>query len=266
MSNNVGKNKVVANHVPLLSFSARGTLFHEQPDFATWALQYLRQLGAEVSDEAFEQAYLSTLAEFNQKSEKQEFEDQGLRHPEWTVDILVRKLISNSEKHEPLSQHMKDQFLFQSKLVMPQSTIEACETLGSRGYRLAIVTNESNQLIELLKMYQLLDLFELVLTAEDVGAFKPAPRIFDALLEDTGLEASQWMHFGGSYARDIQPVKRKGGHATLYDPRQMELKALSKTPVDRSQKVVSIDSIRSEKELEGVRVIDKFEEILSVCE
>jgi FMN phosphatase YigB (HAD superfamily) len=55
--------------------------------------------------------------------------------------------------------------------------------------------------------------FTSVLTAQDIGSYKPSPRNFDALLAETarlGIDSSRLLHVAQSRFHDHVPAKRAG--------------------------------------------------------
>jgi len=50
--------------------------------------------------------------------------------------------------------------------------------------------------------------------------------------------------------------------AILYDPTYREMRALSETTTEALEKVVSIDVLRQNRRLQGVKVVTRFDELL----
>ncbi len=74
--------------------------------------------------------------------------------------------------------------------------------------------------------------FTSVLTAQDVGSYKPSPRNFDALLEESarlGVAAGRLLHVAQSLFHDHVPAKRVG-LATVWINRRHERRGWGATP------------------------------------
>jgi 2-haloacid dehalogenase len=87
-------------------------------------------------------------------------------------------------------------------------TAEALTTLGRR-YRLVILSNVDDDLIVGTLRHLPVD-FHLVMTAEQIGSYKPSPRNFEALLEQVGLPQERILHVAQSLFHDIAPARRLG--------------------------------------------------------
>jgi len=88
------------------------------------------------------------------------------------------------------------------------------ETLRQRGYRLAVISNWDPRLKPLLADLQLSDYFETIVLSVDVGATKPAAKIFEHTLSLLKLPRAEILHIGDSMEEDgIGP--RQCGMAAL---------------------------------------------------
>jgi 2-haloalkanoic acid dehalogenase type II len=86
-------------------------------------------------------------------------------------------------------------------------TNEALERLASSGYRLGILSNTDDDLIAATRKHFTVD-FELVITAQQVGSYKPAPAHFLTARERIG--PTPWLHAAQSNFHDIVPTNRLG--------------------------------------------------------
>jgi 2-haloacid dehalogenase len=74
--------------------------------------------------------------------------------------------------------------------------------------------------------------FDLVITAQDVGAYKPSPRNFRVLLEragDLGVQPGQLLHVAQSLFHDHEPAKQ-AGMATVWIDRRHDKPGFGATP------------------------------------
>lgn len=79
----------------------------------------------------------------------------------------------------------------------------ALERLRAAGYRLGILSNVDDDLLEATRK-QLSVPFDLIVTAQQVGAYKPSPRHFLAARESIG--SARWLHAAQSNYHDIVPA------------------------------------------------------------
>jgi len=87
-------------------------------------------------------------------------------------------------------------------------TAEALERLARR-YRLAIVSNVDDDLFAETARHLPVD-FDPVVTAQEVGAYKPSPQNFRVVLERLGVPRHQVLHVAQSLFHDHVPAKRLG--------------------------------------------------------
>lgn len=85
---------------------------------------------------------------------------------------------------------------------------EALERLGER-YELGIISNTDNDLISR-SIGNIGVGFDHVTTAEDAGAYKPGPGLFELALKKAGVERSEVVHVFAGYKYDMAPARRMG--------------------------------------------------------
>ena len=85
---------------------------------------------------------------------------------------------------------------------------DALTTLQSR-YRLAIISNVDDDLFAGSARALGID-FDVVVTSQQVRAYKPDLRGFNTALERMGCDKAAWLHIGESLYHDIGPANRMG--------------------------------------------------------
>jgi 2-haloalkanoic acid dehalogenase type II len=86
-------------------------------------------------------------------------------------------------------------------------TNAALRRLKDAGHRLAILSNIDDDLLARTRRH--LDVeFDFVVTAQQVGSYKPAPAHFTAARERVGV--GRWLHVAQSYFHDIRPARALG--------------------------------------------------------
>lgn len=86
-------------------------------------------------------------------------------------------------------------------------TNDALERLRNAGYRLGILSNTDDDLIAATRKHFTVD-FDLVITAQQVHSYKPAPGHFLAARERIGN--ARWLHAAQSNFHDIVPANAHG--------------------------------------------------------
>jgi 2-haloacid dehalogenase len=86
---------------------------------------------------------------------------------------------------------------------------DALEELRRRGWRLAILSNSDRELIAA-SQRALGVPFDIVVVAEDVRSYKPAPAHWERFFEVTTAERERHVHVAASLYHDIAPVQKLG--------------------------------------------------------
>lgn len=88
-------------------------------------------------------------------------------------------------------------------------TPDALRELRDGGWSLAVLTNCDDDLFELTRPKLGVDLAEVV-TAEQVGSYKPQLAHFHEFARRTGANRQNWVHAANSWVHDVAPASRLG--------------------------------------------------------
>jgi 2-haloalkanoic acid dehalogenase type II len=86
-------------------------------------------------------------------------------------------------------------------------TNAALERLARAGYRLGILSNVDDDLLAGTRRSLAVE-FELIVTAQQVGSYKPAPGHFREARARIG--GARWLHAAQSYFHDVRPARAEG--------------------------------------------------------
>jgi 2-haloalkanoic acid dehalogenase type II len=86
-------------------------------------------------------------------------------------------------------------------------TNAALQRLAACGYRLAILSNVDDDLLAGTRKHLGVD-FEFVVTAQQVGSYKPAPAHFTTAR--ARIAGARWLHVAQSWFHDVQPARALG--------------------------------------------------------
>jgi putative hydrolase of the HAD superfamily len=97
--------------------------------------------------------------------------------------------------------------------------IESLPILAQREYRLCIVSNNpwSESIRASFRRHKIESFFERIIVSCDVGFRKPHQQIFEELLKQLSLPASEILFVGDSFAHDIEMPKKLGMRTCLVD-------------------------------------------------
>lgn len=99
--------------------------------------------------------------------------------------------------------HSEDEIPFEDAL-------ETLEALQKQGCRLGIIANQTIGLTQRLKVYGLLEYFDVVASSAEIGASKPDKLIFLKALELAGCQPNEAVMVGDRLDNDIIPAKSLG--------------------------------------------------------
>jgi 2-haloacid dehalogenase len=185
-----------------ISFDCYGTLIDWEAGLAAVLGPWARSRGLALDDEAL-------LAAYAGHEERAEAEDPEALYP----DILAHSLTAlgrdlgaevTAEDAQRLAQSVPDWPAF-------ADSPAALAALGGR-YKLIILSNVDRASFEGSRR-RLGVTFASVLTAQDIGSYKPSPRNFDALLAEArrlGVGEGRLLHAAQSLYHDHVPAKRAG--------------------------------------------------------
>jgi 2-haloalkanoic acid dehalogenase type II len=88
-------------------------------------------------------------------------------------------------------------------------TNASLERLRTAGYALGILSNVDDDLLAATRRQLPVD-FDVVVTAEQVRGYKPAPGHFEAALRAVGGDSARLVHVAQSYFHDVRPAAGLG--------------------------------------------------------
>lgn len=107
---------------------------------------------------------------------------------------------------------------FEASWCMYDDVLPAIDALRAAGLEVAVLTNgESSQQAAKLHAVGLADLFGEVLTASELGAWKPDPSIFHMACERLAVAPSRVVHVGDRHDLDVVAPRTIGMHAIHLD-------------------------------------------------
>ena len=117
------------------------------------------------------------------------------------------KSVGSGDVHPPhwlQKQVRKLAYPIAARLFKPYPRLhEVLTELGSRGYQLHVLSNNSSILPAQLGVLDITHFFDEIAWSEEMGVEKPDPRIFHMMLERIGATADECVYVGDSYAADV---------------------------------------------------------------
>lgn len=153
---------------------------------------------------------------------------------------------------ELFKQKVWDQVMESMKSVDPYPHMhETLRTLRDLGYKMAVVTNSRRAVVEpVLTRWQMNDLFDLIVTIEDVSYGKPDPQMIHHALNGLNVSPSEAFIMGDSKS-DVVAGKRAG------------LKTIAFAP-EENWKYLALDALRSTQPSHLIHSFADLREVLGL--
>jgi len=203
---------VTAPAVRTVFFDFGGTLVEVQPAIELW-LRVLEETGLRPSREDLVEALGRTDAELLPKV----YGYKG-RMPQFWAEYDARLLARLGVADDgTLAAEIERRFKTGETYRVFPGAHEVLESLHAQGYGLGIVSNNTDDLLVILRKLGLARHFDHVTYSQEVRADKPDPAVFRAALERAGCAAAQAVHVGDRYEADVVGARRAGITPILID-------------------------------------------------
>jgi putative hydrolase of the HAD superfamily len=202
-------------------FDFDGTLVFHQPDSFDLILDFCREIGQPLSQEAERRGRRTRHEYFVDPIIRDQF--TGLSSQEFWMHFYRHLLEAMGVEGdlEQLATELTDRF---SDLTLnyhcPDASCLTLTELRARGYDLGLITNRINvdRFHELMDHMSLWSHFDLVLASGEIGVSKPDPQIFAVALDRLDAIAQESIYIGDNYWADVVGARRAGVTPVLLDP------------------------------------------------
>ncbi|MGD2162493.1 MAG: HAD family hydrolase [Anaerolineales bacterium] len=219
--------KIRPNGYKAVLFDLDGTLRVNDPPALDTFYQIAAELGFETDEElrrvgerwvneywADSELLKKDLVRFGEYRDNAAFwENHAWRH--------LRKIGADAELAKriagPLTKRMREEYQPMDRI--PESVFPTLVALREVGYRLGLVSNRSSPMNDLVDELGLSEHFEIILTAGEVGWYKPDPRLLEYAADQLQTEPSASLYVGDNYHADVLGARAAGMTPVLIDPR-----------------------------------------------
>ncbi len=94
-----------------------------------------------------------------------------------------------------------------SKRILIDGAKEVLQELKSRGYKVALISNNDGKVEQKCEELGIKNLFDIIIDSSNVGYLKPDARIFNHTLSKLGISTSETIHIGDLYGADVLGAK-----------------------------------------------------------
>jgi putative hydrolase of the HAD superfamily len=198
----------------VVTLDAGNTLFTERLDRDEIYWRVLRESGADVPLDRVAKARHSV-----HETMPDSYEGHVRYTDGWFAEFASRVLRETGCAADPdrVFRDLADVFSRPESYLVFADAISALDDLTAMGVRLAVVSNWSPRLRDLLAGFDLSRYFEVIVISAEIGHAKPAPAIFEHALGLLDIEASRVTHVGDDPVNDLSGARRAGLQALLID-------------------------------------------------
>ena len=189
---------------------ALGTLVELQPPVPRLR-RLLRESGIEVSEEQAAAGFMAEIAYYLDHHLDGSDPERLERLRDRCADELRRGLGVPELDHATARRAMLGSLQFEPY----PDVLPALRELRDRGVTLVIASNWDCSLPEWLRPAGILELVDGVVNSAEVGAAKPAPRVFQRALAVAGVEPGEALHVGDKVDNDIKGAAAAGVRGVL---------------------------------------------------
>jgi 2-haloacid dehalogenase len=206
---------MLPEHIEIITFDCYGTLI----DWETGILNALRQtVGLKPEEEGYALDLYSRLEPELQSGAYKRYRDV-LR------EIMVRIALEFGRTIVP---GQEDALAYSIRNWLPfADTVPALRRLKTK-FKLGVISNIDNDLF--LQTQQLLQVpFDLIVTAQQAGSYKPSHKNFEMAEREGKLDRKTWLHAAESLYHDVAPTRELGIANVWVNRRQGKASAATRT-------------------------------------
>jgi putative hydrolase of the HAD superfamily len=203
-----------------ITFDAAGTLMRPWPSVGSVYAAAVRGRGYAVEDGEVNERFYCVFSETQSAKSAFEGDERGF----WRM-IVGRTFegFCPKEIHDSLFEELWETFAEGKCWRLAEGAVDTLQVLGTRGYRLAVLSNNDSRLRPVLRDLGVSDLFEELFISSEIGFEKPSPEIFQEVERVLGTTPKEMFHLGDSYSRDMQGAFSAGWRTSLYSEKECKL-------------------------------------------
>lgn len=217
-------NLLDPQQIQAVVFDLDDTLRHSVPDGNAHFVERARLLGLDIDEAAHRDARRWAHQYWANSPELQEdIQSFDGMDDEFWIGYGRRHLLALGRSEQEAARYAARLQAYMREHYQPEDHLkegaqETLRALKADGYQVGLLTNRSRPIYEVMHKLDLdLDL-DFFLAAAQLGAFKPHPEIFHAMLELLQLQPEQVAYVGDNYYADIVGAQQAGLAPILIDP------------------------------------------------
>lgn len=206
-------------------FDLDGTLYITTPSATDAFIQFARTLDIAIDAATEQKVKLWAHHYWSQHEQIRRDMEQLDRNGFWSYySHLLLRAVGATDNLAENSDILRDYFFndYAPQVGLPPTGRETLLALKAHGFTLGLISNRSNPLQEAVSRLGLDGIFDVVLSAGEIGHWKPNPAIFHHVLADfADLAPAECVYVGDNYYADGHGAAAAGLVPVLYDPEHL---------------------------------------------
>lgn len=202
-----------------IAFDAVGTLIYPDPEVASAYAMIAGKHGSRLTPEEirpkFRTLFAESIAACLPSEEGQVLTNETLETERWRW--IVERALPDVASPEACYAELYEHFARSESWRLYADVAETLRQLRDLGLRIAIASNFDQRLHAVCRGLPELKGIEQIVVSTEVGACKPSPRFFTALLDACGCAADELLMVGDEIEADILGPQKSGIPAVLID-------------------------------------------------
>ena len=132
-------------------------------------------------------------------------------------EIIMLKEAGITPTKELIGAMLGEMKNFKYDMVLYDDVIPALTKIKDKGFITGLISNVDKDITAMLKKLRLESLLEVVVTSQEVGVTKPHPKIFEAAIKKSGINAKEAIYIGDQYKIDVLGANNVGMSGVLLD-------------------------------------------------
>lgn len=195
--------------IEIVTFDASGTLILPAPSVGGVYSEVLSEFGIMSDPATIELHFKSAFKEIKQKPQR--ILDQAC----WKAIVKASLPEVPHERFDAVFQRLWETFGTAERWALLPGAYDTLSQLKTKGYRLAVITNNDNRLLNVFKGLGLSPFFEQIFISADIGFEKPDKRIFEYASQTLNTWGERILHIGDSKVEDFDGATGAGWQAGL---------------------------------------------------
>ena len=213
--------------ITLITIDAAGTLLKPWPSVGAVYGRIARKKGISVDDNLLDEQFGRAFNVVQKIAHKHQGEEKEF----WREVVTITfKPFYEGAKIDELFEELWELFSSGEPWKVADQAFETLDTLLTRGYRLAVLSNNDSRLRSVLEDLKVGHLFEHLFISSELGYEKPQIEMFRAVEKKLQVPPNEIMHLGDSMSRDFTGAKKAGWRPILYGSRSKEINHIQEFP------------------------------------